>query len=154
MPMHVPTDGWGGVYTWSLSRVWLSATPWTVARQALQWDFSGKNIGVGCHFLLQGIFLTQGSNPDFLYCRQTLYRLSHQQYQYLYARLPGWKCHHISKFNFEVFFNFNFWNFVFHHGFPGGPSDEESACQCRSHKRCRFDPWVGKIPWGGNGNPL
>ena len=27
------------------------------------WDFPGKNTGVGCHFLLQGIFLTQGSNP-------------------------------------------------------------------------------------------
>ena len=27
------------------------------------WDSPGKNTGVGCHFLLQGIFLTQGSNP-------------------------------------------------------------------------------------------
>ena len=27
------------------------------------WDFPGKNIGVGCHSLLQGIFLTQRSNP-------------------------------------------------------------------------------------------
>ena len=27
------------------------------------WDSSGKNTGVGCYFLLQGIFLTQGSNP-------------------------------------------------------------------------------------------
>ena len=27
-----------------------------------------------------------------------------------------------------------------HHG-------KESACQCRRYKRCRFDPWVGKIPW-------
>ena len=27
------------------------------------WDSLGKSIGVGCHFLLQGIFLTQGSNP-------------------------------------------------------------------------------------------
>ena len=26
------------------------------------WDSPGKNIGVGCHFLLQEIFLTQGSN--------------------------------------------------------------------------------------------
>ena len=26
------------------------------------WNYPGKNIGVGCHFLLQGIFLTQGSN--------------------------------------------------------------------------------------------
>jgi len=30
------------------------------------WDFPGKNTGVGCHFLLQGIFLTQGSNPGLL----------------------------------------------------------------------------------------
>ena len=28
------------------------------------WDFLGKNTGVGCHFLLQGIFPTQGSNPS------------------------------------------------------------------------------------------
>ena len=27
------------------------------------WDFPGKDTGMGCHFLLQGIFLTQGSNP-------------------------------------------------------------------------------------------
>ena len=27
-------------------------------------DFPGKNTGVGCHFLLQGIFPTQGSNLD------------------------------------------------------------------------------------------
>ena len=41
------------------------------------WDFPGKNTGMGCHFLLQGIFPTQGSNPGLLHCRQTLYRLSH-----------------------------------------------------------------------------
>ena len=32
-------------------------------------DFPGKSTGVGCHFLLQGIFLTQGSNPGLLHCR-------------------------------------------------------------------------------------
>ena len=32
-------------------------------------------------------------------------------------------------------------------GFPDGVSGKEPACQCRRHKRCRFDPWVGKIPW-------
>ena len=31
-----------------------------------------------CHFLLQGIFPTQGSNPHLPHCRQMLYRLSHQ----------------------------------------------------------------------------
>ena len=33
---------------------------------------------MGCRSLLQGIFLTQGSNPGLPHCRQTLYRLSHQ----------------------------------------------------------------------------
>ena len=40
------------------------------------WDFPGKDTGVGCHFLLQGIFPTQGSNPGLLHCRQILYQLS------------------------------------------------------------------------------
>ena len=31
------------------------------------WSFPGKNIGVGCHFLLQGTFLTQGLNPHLLH---------------------------------------------------------------------------------------
>ena len=39
-------------------------------------DSPGKNTGVGCHFLLQGIFLTQGSNPGLLHCRKILYQLS------------------------------------------------------------------------------
>ena len=38
----------------------------------------GKNTGVGCHALLQGIFPIQGSNPCLL-CRQILYCLSHQR---------------------------------------------------------------------------
>ena len=42
------------------------------------WNFPGKSTVVGCHFLLQGIFPTQGLNPGFLHCRQTLYHLSYQ----------------------------------------------------------------------------
>ena len=41
------------------------------------WNSPGKNTGVVCHFLFQGIFLTQGSNPGLLNCRQILYHLSH-----------------------------------------------------------------------------
>ena len=40
------------------------------------WDFPSKNTGVGYHFLLQGIILTQGSKPHLLlllHCRQILY---------------------------------------------------------------------------------
>ena len=47
--------------------------------------FSSKKTGVGYHFLLQGIFLTQGSNPSLLHCRQILYHLSHQRTPYIYV---------------------------------------------------------------------
>ena len=59
-------------------------TPWTSAHQPpLSMGFPGKNTGVSCHFLLQGIFLTQGLNLHllcllgFLHCRQMLYPLNH-----------------------------------------------------------------------------
>ena len=41
-------------------------------------DSPGKNTRVGCHFLLQGIFLMQESNPGLLHCRQILYQLSYK----------------------------------------------------------------------------
>ena len=40
------------------------------ARLLLPWHSPGKNTGVGWHFLLQGIFLTQGSNPSLLHLLQ------------------------------------------------------------------------------------
>ena len=43
------------------------------------WNFPGKNTGVGCHFLLQGIFLTQGLNLHLLYWRAEPLPLSHQR---------------------------------------------------------------------------
>ena len=38
--------------------------------------------------------------------------------------------------------------------FPGDDSGKESTCQCRRQRRPGFDPWVGKIPRKGNGNPV
>ena len=70
-------------------------------------DFPGKNIGVGCHALLQGIFPTQGSNPGLLHCRRILYRLSHQgsqKTQWVFPKLKVkwtdkiWKRGSFSKF--------------------------------------------------------
>ena len=43
------------------------------ARLLTPWDFPGRNTGVGCNFLLQGILLTQGLNPRFLHCRWIVY---------------------------------------------------------------------------------
>ena len=47
-----------------LSHVWLFATPWTIL--LCSWNSPGKNTGVSCHALLQGIFLIQGSNLHLL----------------------------------------------------------------------------------------
>ena len=62
----------------SVSCVRFFATPWTVAHQAVHGDSSGKDTGVGCHALLQGIFPTQGSNPGLVHCRWILYHLNYQ----------------------------------------------------------------------------
>ena len=66
----------GGVYL--LSHVQLFATPGTVARHC-PWDFPDKNTGMGCHLLLQGIFLTQGSNLHLLHWQAGSLPLSHKE---------------------------------------------------------------------------
>ena len=51
-----------------LSPVRLSATPWTQPSRLLcPQNFPGKNTRLGCHFLLYGIFPTQGLNPCLLH---------------------------------------------------------------------------------------
>ena len=70
------------------------------------WNSPGQNTGVGSLSLLQGIFLTQGSNPGLPLCRQILYQLSHTR-ETLYEK----NCTHIIL------------------GFPGGSDGKESACE-------------------------
>ena len=60
----------------SLSCVQLFVAPRTAASQA-PWDSPGKKTGVGNHFLLQGIFLTQGSNLCLLHWQAGSLPLSH-----------------------------------------------------------------------------
>ena len=50
------------------------------ARLLCPWDFPGKNTGMGCHFLLQGIFLDQGSNLHFLHWQVDSLPLNHPPY--------------------------------------------------------------------------
>ena len=68
------------------------------------WNSVGKNTGVSCHSLHQGIFRSQGSNPGLLHGRQILYCLSHQGSPSILVagtakyntRLLLWKaCHHM-----------------------------------------------------------
>ena len=66
------------------------------ARLLCPWNSLGKNTGVGCQALLQGIFPTQGSNPcllRLLHCRQILYHRASEQEMWskppaLLAHLP------------------------------------------------------------------
>ena len=56
-----------------------SVNPWAVTTRLLcSWDSSGRNTGVGCHFLLQGIFPTQGLNSGLRHCVWIIYLLNHQ----------------------------------------------------------------------------
>ena len=81
-----------------LSCVRLFVTPWPVAHQAplSMGDSSGKNTGVSCHALLQGIFPTQGSNPGLLHSRQIVYRMSHQRN----PRILEWVAYPFSRASF------------------------------------------------------
>ena len=73
--------------------VWLFVTPWTVAHQAS----TGKNTGLGCHFLLQGIFLTQGWD-------MSLSLLLGQADSLLLHHLRGYS---IMSANFNIYISFN-----------------------------------------------
>ena len=70
----------GRVHVSVLSRVQLFVTPWTVACQApVSMEFSRQEYWSGFHALLQGVFLTQGSNPGLPHCGKILYYLSHER---------------------------------------------------------------------------
>ena len=85
------------------------------------WDFSGKNNEVDCHFLLQGIFLTQGSNSG----------LSALQADSLPSEPPGNPLQSLIKYQF-------------HEDFPGSPLIKTLCFQC---KGLRFNSFLGtKIP--------
>ena len=54
-------------------------------------DSPGKNSGVCCHALLQGIFSTKGLNPGFLNCRMIIYLLCHQGNIYICKIYSQWE---------------------------------------------------------------
>ena len=61
------------------------------AKLLCPWDFPGKNIGVGCHFFLQGIFSTQGSYPCLPHCQVDSLPLNHQESLLIQQQLKTYK---------------------------------------------------------------
>ena len=136
--------------------------PWMQpTRLSVPGDSPGKNTGVGCHALLQGIFPTQGSNPGLLHCRQILYRLSHQGsprilewVTYPFSRGSSWPRNWTGvSFTAGGFFTSwvaallcghsgNLWLVHFKcltWDFPGSPVVGIPCFYCRGY---RFDPWL------------
>ena len=64
-----------------LSCVRLFATLWAIHSLLCPWDSPGKNTGASCHFLLQGIFPTQRSNPHLLHWQADSLQNSSQSHQ-------------------------------------------------------------------------
>ena len=105
------------------------------SRLLCPWNFPGKNTGVGCHFLLQGIIPTQGSNLSLLClldCRRILYLLNYQ----------GSILNDVSR-NYYIIQTFS--------GFPGGSEVKASASNAGDSG---LIPGLGRSPGEGNGNPL
>ena len=146
------------------------------SRLLCPWNFPGKNTGVGCHFLLQGMFrpgdepssltppaLAAGSLPPHHLGRPLSVTTSvfislkvsicfSEPRVCVYVSI----CHSVlspSPFPYPPDAPgvgvggspvVNIWESS---GFPGGTSGKEPACQRKRYERCRFNPWVGKIPW-------
>ena len=79
---------------------------WAPPGCSVHGDSPGKNTGVGCHALLQGIFPTQGSNPGPPHCRQNHYCLSHQGSPFKPYLFPKFKI--ISIHIFHITFHYSF----------------------------------------------
>ena len=67
LSLSVSKSPTGGMHTSIFKRVFVVVYLLSHVRLLCPRDFPGKSTGVGCHFLLQGIFLTQGSNPGLLH---------------------------------------------------------------------------------------
>ena len=114
-------------------------------------DSPGKNAGVGCHFLLQGIFPIQGSNPrllSLLYWQAGSLPLTPPGNPVL-ANFNGCSNHDFSYkfFHFQLCGNHNCIFLISISGFPSGTSGKQPTCQCRRHNRRQFNPWVRKTLW-------
>ena len=124
------------------------------------WGRILRDVLLGCHFLLQGIFLTQGSNPGLLHCRQILDHLSHHQYWVdpvaksklklgLYFAWLSKACGTFDHFNFlKTFFLWFADTTPVLLDFPCGSAGKESACHVGDLGSI---PGLGRSPGEGKG---
>ena len=97
------------------------------------WDSPGKHTGVGCHALLQRIFLTQGSNPGLPHCRQIL---SHQGSLYIIIHLSKPTGCATLKVNFNLHYELRV---ICQHGFTDYNKRTTPVGDVGSGGRCTFE---------------
>ena len=101
-----------------------------------------KNTGVGCHSLLQGIFLTQGLNLGLLHCRQILYCLSCQDNSNYYINRQISIClfHLLENCSLskiiQVFYSRTFFIFLFRCHVKWQRPKRINMCICVNHVSC------------------
>ena len=97
------------------------------------WDFPGKNPGVGCDSLLQGVFPTHGSNSHLCIAGRffTIWAIREAHNSYL-------KC---------VVITITKWYLYLKYINMGASLVTQSVKNLPAMQRCRFNPWVGKISW-------
>ena len=103
-------------------------------------DSPGKNIGVGCHVLLQRIFPTQGSNPGLLHCRRILYHRSHQRSPEKTSLDIWFLVHEASPQCSDDAFPQD-WRFRGKNGFESVPAITTSLLICTSHSTYAQRTW-------------
>ena len=133
---------------YSLSHVWVCSAMDSRLPGFLSMDFPGKNTGMGCDFLFQGTFLTQGSNCVSCIGRGILYHratweahrsLQDSEYSSLCCTL-GPCCLSISYIVVCILT-----------GFPGSSASKESTCNAGDLGS--ISGW-GRSPGGEHGDPL
>ena len=105
----------------------------------------GKNTGVGCHALLQGILPTQGSNPGLPHCRRILYHLCHQGRELLYVCVCTRVCACVcARACVCIKAQKTLWC---RQNSSAIRLSKNSSAAWETCRKLRFNPWVTKIPW-------
>ena len=115
----------------------------SVTRFFCAWDFPGKNIRIGCHFLFQRIFLSQGLNPCLL-------DLLHQQADSLPGK-PKILCRHLLNLIREISMIDLVSPPSYTQSFPYSSVSKESACNAGDPGSI---PGLGKSHGEGTSNTL
>ena len=134
------------------------------ARLLCAWAFLGKNTGAGCHFLLQGIFPSQGLNSHLLHSQVGVLPLSHQQASQQPQSSASGQVVEWDSYKPRLWTQTQgIWILDLHDdrkipsafcasvGFPGGSAAKESACKAGD---VDLIPGLGRSPGEEHGYPL